>query len=330
MADKTKEQLIDQIKLLQERIAELEARDSGRKKLELMLRESEEKYRTLFNAVPVTISITSQEGKLLEVNNVIDNMLGYSPEEFAAINMNDIYVDPEGRRRMISLLQKDGKVRDFEAQVRRKDGSISFILLNADWVEFGGQRLILSTGRDITERKQAEEELKKNEERYRFLADNGVDLIWMTDLQLKYTYLSPSVTRIYGFAPEEMLGQSAAKLLTPDSAQIALKKFTEELTMDDSRPKDRTQTVQLQHMHKDGSTVWAEVKMSFVRGPDGRPTGVLGFSRDITERKESEEGTKQYVKDLEVFYKASVGREEKILELKEEIKRLKQELDMKK
>jgi PAS domain S-box-containing protein len=151
-----------------------------RKRAEEVLRESEEKYRKLFDEVPVGIAISTIEGKIIDVNKAQAEMMGCTVKELKGRSVNDYYVYPDKRKEMVEVFKKIGKVRDFEIQLRRKDDSIITESLNLDQVHIGGKNFLFATGRDITERKRAEEAIRESEEKYRGVVENigiGVSLI---------------------------------------------------------------------------------------------------------------------------------------------------------
>ena len=129
--------------------------------------------------------------------------------------------------------------------------------------------------------------LQRTKERYRLLAENASDVIFTLDLNLRYTYCSPSVERLRGYTVEEVMTQTLDQVLTPASFQVARKTLDEELAREGARPGDsfEPRTLELELTRKGGGTVWAEVKVSILRGRKGNVVGILGVSRDITERR---------------------------------------------
>ncbi len=176
------------------------------------------------------------------------------------------------------------------------------------------QTLNNSLSKEITQRAAIEEELRRyqeqleilveartaalqeSESRYRFVTENISDVIWMMDLDgNRITYVSPSVKQLRGYSAEEVMGMSLAECLTPSSLDQAHATITQELDRLAKNPGQQVPPLllELEHLCKDGSTVWAEVRASLLVDKDGRPQGFAGVTRDITERRKIDDEKRQ-------------------------------------
>jgi PAS domain S-box-containing protein len=136
-----------------------------------------------------------------------------------------------------------------------------------------------------------EDELKKTEELYRLVVDNIADVITIMDLNLRFTYVSPSVVRLRGYTAEEVMSQTMEQVMTPESLQIVTQVFEEEMKLEASGTAEpgRSRVLELEEYRKDGSTVWLENHLSAVRDKENKLIGIITLSRDITQRKQQED-----------------------------------------
>jgi PAS domain S-box-containing protein len=131
---------------------------------------------------------------------------------------------------------------------------------------------------------------KNSESRYRMLAENTTDVIWTADMNLTSTYVSPSVEELLLETPENHLKRPLEKKLQPGDIQHFQKLLKEEF-LKEKDPKadpDRSRFIELQHRRGDGSFIWVEMNLKFLRDAKGQITGILGVTRDISERKKNE------------------------------------------
>ena len=172
-----------------------------RKKAEGKLRESEAKFRGLFENIPDGIFQTTPDDRILAVNPALVRILGYeSEEELLKAKPSDMWMKPEKRKAYIKKLEREGVQRNFELHLKRKNGQEVVVLENTHAVrdEQGKVLYYEGTMTDITERRRIEEALKKSEEEYRALLENARDIIVTFDLKGNVTSVNRAVEE-YGF-----------------------------------------------------------------------------------------------------------------------------------
>ncbi|MGB2798483.1 MAG: PAS domain S-box protein [Dehalococcoidia bacterium] len=272
-----------------------------RKRAEEAVRESEEKLRFMFESIEDAIMATDLQGNIVDFNEAALRKHGYThKEEITGRNAFEL-ISPKDRAR---LMEDQGKVIEGDSSRSRKE----YTLLTSDGSDYeaefsygvmrdssGNPAGLIGVMRDITERKRAEEALRESEERYRLLAVSIRDVIWTTDMHLHFTYVSPSVTNILGYSIEELIGQSVDVVLTSTSLEVVTKLTEGESAIQNEAVENprKEMTLELELDCREGSTIWTETKMTLLRDPDGQPVGVLGVTRDITERKKTEEALKE-------------------------------------
>jgi PAS domain S-box-containing protein len=178
---------------------------------------------------------------------------------------------------------------------------------------------IATTERDITERKRAEEALKESEEKFRNIFDNATDGIILTDLENQEIYsMNKSMCQMLGYGLGEFNKLKMADIHPKEDMPYVFEQVEKQLKGAFTPAKD------IPMKRKDGSVFYVSVRGTPIILSGKRY--LLGIFRDVTERKNMEEEMRKRLHELEVFYKASVGREERIIELKKEIEMLKKEL----
>lgn len=133
--------------------------------------------------------------------------------------------------------------------------------------------------------------IEESERKYHLLANNIADTVWVTDMNLKRLYTSPAVERLTGFTPEEINLMSPEELFTEESLRKALTVFAEELEREESgdADPDRYRVLEVERKRKDGTTVWTDSKVRFLRDKKGKAVAILGVADDISERKRAQQ-----------------------------------------
>ncbi|MDP3920415.1 MAG: PAS domain S-box protein [Candidatus Omnitrophota bacterium] len=196
------------------------------------------------------------------------------------------------RRDKLAWLLWSGKQQSYEI-VYKTDSGEELLLDMAYTVmrdDAGNAVAALCVLKDVTAKRQAEKDLIDSERRYRLLAENITDVIWTTDLNLCFTYVSASISKLCGYKNQQLLGRPFEDILMPPSARIVTETLAEELIVEKQKRGDRfaSRTLELEYKKLDGNTVCTEVKITFLRGVDEKPTGILGVTRDITTHKQAE------------------------------------------
>jgi PAS domain S-box-containing protein len=144
--------------------------------------------------------------------------------------------------------------------------------------------------RDVTIQKKAEEALRESEQKYRLLAENVSDVIFTMGLDMGVTYISPSAEKMYGWTVSEWQFLRPADYLLPESLDLALRVLSDELAAQGTPDVDpsRVRTLEIEQYRKDGTTFWTEVSATLLLDHTGTPCGIIGATRDITERKRSD------------------------------------------
>jgi len=264
---------------------------TGLKRVEETLRESEEKYRALFEATPVGIGIADLDGKMLDCNANMLEITGFTLEELKSMDVSATYVDSDERKMLLKTLQETGRVRDLEVRLKRKDGTIYNALLNADLLELKGHKVILTTSRDITESKRAERE----KDRFLKAFASSTDGITIADEKDRFIYVNEAYAGIYGYHQEDLIGNTWHKITPPEMIAPTEKGLANTMHNMDVG----TFYGEVPGLRKDGMIIPTEVRGKGIWDENSKYQGHICIVRDITERKRSEEDLKAAHKRFE-------------------------------
>lgn len=268
----------------------LELEIAERIQIETALREREALFHGMFDThSAVMFLLDPANGRILEANQAAVRYYGYSREELQTIS---IYAINQLDRTAVDQIMNQAKAQQrdhFEFRHRLANGDIRDVEVHTAPVTWQHQTILFSIIHDITARKQAEEALRESEQKYRLLAENVTDVIWTLDFQGRFTYVSPSVKRLRGYTPEEVMQQTLAEALCPGSIEIAVAGLRQTYEMVRTGQQGiRPHRHELEQPCKDGTTVWTEAITSRMYNEQGEFIGILGVTRDISERKRME------------------------------------------
>ena len=263
-------------------------------------------------AVANGVVITDGQGTILWVNAAFTRMTGYSSAE--AIGQNPRLLKsgehPKTFYKELWSTITSGKGWAGEITNRRKDGSVYIEEQTITPVldAAGNPAYFIAVKQDRTLRRRADDALRSSEERYRLLAENISDVIGLYDLGLNCVYVSPSVQRLRGYTPDEVIARGMIDQLAPGSRDLAMRVFQEEMEIERSGRGDpaRSRTLEFELLCKDGTSVWTESKVTAVRDASGSLTGFIAVSRDITKRRRADESLRNTSQTLRTIIDASL------------------------
>lgn len=265
------------------------------KKTEKVLQKNGKYFKDITEKFSDFIIITDKNADIKYCSLSIERFTGYKSEEVIG-NSAFRFVHPDDISRVSNdygraILTDENNLVSNKFRIIHKNGSVIYLeglgrnlLNNQDIAGF------VMNIHDITERRKAEELVRKSEERYRLLAEHTKDTVWIMDMDMKVTYVSPSTEKLLGYSSEEHTQLSLDKTLTSASFKAVMDFFTTEISRAPVTPADYVlnQTLELEFRCKDGRIVWEECMFSLIRDENGKVVSILGEGRNITERKQME------------------------------------------
>jgi PAS domain S-box-containing protein len=261
------------------------------RKQEQALKVSEEKYRLLTEVTSDVIYLIDPLGTVTHISPQITRY-GYVPEEVISHNFTEFIAEediPQAAADMKKTLST-GKTMMTRVRVRDKTGGIHWLEDNGAPVYDDAGSVIAISGilRDVTERKRIEDALRESEEKFRALVETSPNMIWETDLQGKFRYVSPMIGTLMGYSPEEIIGKSIADVVTDQARPRVMQEMARVMSSEGIIPP-----MQFPTYHRDGHEMTIEIRVARIAGPDGKPVGFRGIAVDITERRKTEDALRE-------------------------------------
>jgi PAS domain S-box-containing protein len=271
-----------------ERTAHLASLAIERAQTQAQLRASEQRYRSLFESVPIGLYRSTPEGRIVDANDALVQMLGYpSREKLLETPAQALFCDPADRQRWQAEMDAKGVVSYFVTQLKRYDGTPIWVVDRARAVRDPQGTILYYDGSlvDITEQWRSEEALRASEARYRALVESGPDGIGIHQ-DGRIVFINPAGARLLGAqSPDELVGKPAMDLLHPDYREVVRERIQRSLATGQPAPLLMEKFIRL-----DGTVIDVEVTAAPIMW-EGRPAMQVVF-RDITERKRMEEELK--------------------------------------
>ena len=271
---------------------------SDKKKAEKELRESEEKYRYLFDNAQVGLYWSGiSEGKILECNETFAKLFGYDTREecLANYNVKEHYIDPNARSVILDEIRDNKEVKNYEIHVTKKDDTPIWLSISARMHE--KDNLIEGAAIDITDRKKAEMELKESEELFRTVFETAKDCIFIKDRSLRYIRINKAMEELFGVSSEDLLNKTDIEIFGLEAGKHVMEIDQRVIQ---GEPIEEETTKPINGIPHTFHTIKVPLKDT-----QGNIYGLCGFARDTSDRKifeqklkESEEKYRNLVNDM--------------------------------
>ena len=257
------------------------------------LRQGEERYRTLAEQSLMGLVVV-QDFRIVYANAAYAELSGYSVDELLSLTPEQLQamVHPEDQplvwARFRDRLAGKAALPRYECRAIRKDGTVCWMEVYANRIEYGGKPAIQAAYIDITDYKRAEETLKQSEERYRTVLDEMEEGYYEVDMAGTFTFVNDAMTRILGYSRDELIGMNY-KTYTPEEDVKPIFEAYNRVY----RTGEPLKWFPMAEIRKDGTRLLAEDSVLPLRNDKGEVIGFRGVSRDVTHRKRAEEALKQ-------------------------------------
>ncbi len=258
---------------------------TARKKFERDLRDSEEKLRTLFERVRHGLFISSKEGKFLDCNHALLEMLGYpTKEEFLSINIaQDLYFNPEDRKIFQERIERDGYVKDMEVEFKKRNGERITVLLTGHPIKNEKEEITGYQGinLDITERKKIEDELREANEFFMNLIESSVDGIIAADMKGNIFVFNKGAEALTGYTAEEVIGKIHITKIYPEGVA---KDIMKKLRSPEYGGVGKFIPTQLNVVNKFGEEIPIQLSAALIYDGEGKEIASVGIFTDLRDR----------------------------------------------
>ncbi|MFX1327161.1 MAG: PAS domain S-box protein [Promethearchaeota archaeon] len=262
---------------------------------EKMLKESEEKYRSMINNLDLGFYQLRWDGILINHNPAFCEILGYEPSEnLISKDVHNFWQKPEERKIYLKELEEKGSVKNYLVHAKRKNGEKIVVQLNSHMIHENKNKSVIIQGliSDVTEKFELEQKLKESEERYRNLIESVPFSIALIDQTGKLIYCNPAIEKLLGYSRDELIGIEFKNLpaIHPKYVPILLQRFQKVIKGEILAP------LGIELYKKDGSTIWIRYQTSLVKL--GEKILLQAVINDITEQKKADFLIKQELEKL--------------------------------
>ncbi len=295
---------VDFIEFDNKKISFLFVKDINERKLfEKELKQSEEKFRNIFNQSPVGIYRTTPDGKILDVNQTLLSMLQYSSfEELFERNLekDKFHTETYPRRIFKDLLEKDGEIKNFETTWLRKDQTEIFIRENAKVVKDENGKCLYyeGTAEDITEFKNTQRKLHESEKLFSTLAESGHYILYLITKDLKFKYVNKYASQYFSSNPEQMINQPIENFYADNSGHAALSKINS--VFRNGRSIYYESSINAKNIE-----IWFGTRFIPLKNENNEIDSVMGLTLDISEQKLTEERIRKEAKKTKTLIKVA-------------------------
>lgn len=277
--------------------AQLRLEIEERKAIEKNLRESEQRYRTLFDGSRDAIIISDANGRIMDVNDAATGLTGYSKLDLIPKLIQDLdsVIDISAYQKYFNRIQR-GDSFTREIAIRRKDGQTIYAEFNSQRMTLAGIPCIHTTARDITARRESEEALRQSEAKYRELVQNANSLIVRFDTEGRIKFFNEFAQQFFGYSEEEIVGRSMLDTILP-SVRSNGRSIAAQI-QDFMRDPDKYPTNELENLRRNGERVWVTWTNRPILNAEGQVVEFLWVGVDATERNQSRQQIQRLTHEL--------------------------------